>query len=148
MKNKILSKLGISTCALIMAISSSSVMANANNNKSIEPTTSISENNKPQLRNTYLRVDTDMGGNSNSYKEYWDQTPGYEWSRVYIRNDSNVRIYFSVDGYINDYVEPYEEYGFKIHPVSSGRHYINLEGANGADIKGWFGVRESDLKDF
>lgn len=149
MKKYFFKKLGISIFTLSLLISSTSAMAN---NISEEPSSNIVIENKdiPEKlpRTTYLKVDLDMNGTYNSYTQSWIQTQGFKYTRVYIKNTSNAKIIFELDGGINDSVAPNDEHMFYITNATSGRHYINLEGEYGAKISGWVGVRESDNPNF
>ncbi len=141
------------TGSLLVVSNSLCTFANCANQSNVKLTTNgniktTNYNGGISPYTTYLKVDLTMDGSYNSYTQSWIQTQGFNYTRIYIKNTSDARIYFELDGGIKDSVEPHKEHMFYITNATAGRHYINLEGEYGANISGWVGVRESDSENF
>lgn len=113
--------------------------------KAMEPTNSAG---KPTLggavnRASYVILDDSVS----TYGRYWDQPSGYEWYRMYIVNNTNETLYFTVQHggstYISDSVGPNTSYPFVAHPVAAGRHTVSFSSNNGY-VSGTVTVRVSD----
>lgn len=155
MNLKIAKKLGLTLCLSTMMFSSFQVLASTNNQLE-EPTTvsikDFSENPdegiQPIDSKVVINQSVYAAKNTPSPAYTWQQTKGFEWIRIWYKNDADYDVVIKFDGSLPKTIYAHSEGGYVAHPVSAGTHKVTIAPVSGGEVDGWIGVREGDSEDF